>query len=75
MYTEQKNNKKLKELYRDALTVKSAIPHPRCVVTHPVSSDLDCEHLAESWESYVSVEVKCIWQMSNGQMPPPIFSK
>eukprot|EP00210_Caulerpa_lentillifera_P003871 g3698.t1 len=29
MYTEQKNNKKLKELYHDALQVKSAIPHPR----------------------------------------------
>jgi COP9 signalosome complex subunit 2 len=29
MYTEQKNNKKLKELYQRALTVKSAIPHPR----------------------------------------------
>jgi len=29
MYTEQKNNKKLKELYEQALTIKSAIPHPR----------------------------------------------
>jgi len=29
MYTEQKNNKKLKELYHRALTIKSAIPHPR----------------------------------------------
>ena len=29
MYTEQKNNKKLKQLYQRALTVKSAIPHPR----------------------------------------------
>lgn len=29
MYTEQKNNKKLKELYHRALNVKSAIPHPR----------------------------------------------
>lgn len=29
MYTEQKNNKKLKELYQRALTIKSAIPHPR----------------------------------------------
>lgn len=29
MYTEQKNNKKLKELYQQALTIKSAIPHPR----------------------------------------------
>lgn len=29
MYTEQKNNKKLKELYHKAVTVKSAIPHPR----------------------------------------------
>jgi COP9 signalosome complex subunit 2 len=28
MYTEQKNNKKLKELYQRALTVTSAIPHP-----------------------------------------------
>ena len=26
---EQKNNKKLKELYQRALTIKSAIPHPR----------------------------------------------
>eukprot|EP00898_Chlorokybus_atmophyticus_P001668 jgi/Chlat1/2501/Chrsp175S02371 len=29
MYTETKNNKKLKQLYQRALSVKSAIPHPR----------------------------------------------
>lgn len=29
MYTEQRNNKRLKQLYQKALTVKSAIPHPR----------------------------------------------
>ncbi|KAL2238535.1 UNVERIFIED_CONTAM: COP9 signalosome complex subunit 2, partial [Sesamum indicum] len=29
MYTETKNNKKLKELYKKALSIKSAIPHPR----------------------------------------------
>lgn len=29
MFTETKNNKKLKELYGKALTIKSAIPHPR----------------------------------------------
>lgn len=29
MYTETKNNKKLKELYHQCLGVKSAIPHPR----------------------------------------------
>ncbi|KAL4297721.1 hypothetical protein GQ457_12G026640 [Hibiscus cannabinus] len=29
MYTETKNNKKLKQLYQKALAVKSAIPHPR----------------------------------------------
>ncbi len=29
MYTETKNNKKLKELYHRTLKVKSAIPHPR----------------------------------------------
>ncbi|XP_073311374.1 COP9 signalosome complex subunit 2-like [Primulina huaijiensis] len=29
MYTETKNNKKLKELYMKALSIKSAIPHPR----------------------------------------------
>ena len=29
MYTEQKNTKKLKQLYQRALTIKSAIPHPR----------------------------------------------
>ena len=28
MYTEQKNNKKLKELYQRALAITSAIPHP-----------------------------------------------
>ncbi len=28
MYTEQKNNKKLKALYEQSLHVKSAIPHP-----------------------------------------------
>ena len=29
MHTELKNNKKLKALYKRALDVKSAIPHPR----------------------------------------------
>ncbi|KAG2177107.1 hypothetical protein INT43_007763 [Umbelopsis isabellina] len=29
MYTETKNNKKLKEVYQQCLRVKSAIPHPR----------------------------------------------
>lgn len=29
MYTEQKNTKKLKQLYHKALYIKSAIPHPR----------------------------------------------
>ncbi|XP_071723201.1 COP9 signalosome complex subunit 2-like, partial [Rutidosis leptorrhynchoides] len=29
MYTETKNNKKLKQLYQKALKIKSAIPHPR----------------------------------------------
>jgi len=29
IYTEQKNTKKLKELYQRALAIKSAIPHPR----------------------------------------------
>ncbi|KAA6423642.1 hypothetical protein WJX79_007481 [Trebouxia sp. C0005] len=29
MYTEQKDTKRLKQLYQKALTVKSAIPHPR----------------------------------------------
>lgn len=28
MYTEQKNNKKLKALYAQSLHIKSAIPHP-----------------------------------------------
>ena len=29
MYTETKNNKKLKSLYAKALAIKSAIPHPK----------------------------------------------
>lgn len=29
LYTETKNTKKLKEIYRECLSVKSAIPHPR----------------------------------------------
>lgn len=29
IHTEQKNTKRLKELYNKALTIKSAIPHPR----------------------------------------------
>ena len=29
MHTELKNTKRLKELYSRALTIKSAIPHPR----------------------------------------------
>lgn len=33
MYTETKNNKKLKEVYQQCLHVKSAIPHPRIMGT------------------------------------------
>ncbi len=29
MHTELKNSKRLKDLYHKALTIKSAIPHPR----------------------------------------------
>lgn len=49
MYTEQKNNKKLKELYQRALTVTSAIPHP-----HILGIIRECGgkmHMAErQWE-------------------------
>jgi COP9 signalosome complex subunit 2 len=33
MYTETKNNKKLREIYDQTLQVKSAIPHPRIMGT------------------------------------------
>jgi COP9 signalosome complex subunit 2 len=49
MYTEQKNTKKLKELYRRALTITSAIPHP-----HILGIIRECGgkmHMAErQWE-------------------------
>ena len=49
MYTEQKNNKKLKELYQRALTITSAIPHP-----HILGIIRECGgkmHMAErQWE-------------------------
>eukprot|EP00227_Mantoniella_beaufortii_P013271 CAMPEP_0197592424 /NCGR_PEP_ID=MMETSP1326-20131121/15083_1 /TAXON_ID=1155430 /ORGANISM="Genus nov. species nov., Strain RCC2288" /LENGTH=438 /DNA_ID=CAMNT_0043158121 /DNA_START=13 /DNA_END=1329 /DNA_ORIENTATION=- len=49
MYTEQKNNKKLKELYKRALTITSAIPHP-----HILGIIRECGgkmHMAErQWE-------------------------
>ena len=65
MHTEQKNNKKLKELYHDALRVKSAIPHPRWP-----NAFLDIQQgtalTVESWESFVSVVERCTWQMNSG---------
>ncbi|KAL8152897.1 LOW QUALITY PROTEIN: hypothetical protein V2J09_010657 [Rumex salicifolius] len=45
MYTETKNNKKLKELYQKALTIKSAIPHPRIMgIIHECGGKM---HMAE----------------------------
>ena len=50
MYTEQKNNKKLKELYQRALAITSAIPHP-----HILGVIRECGgkmHMAErNWEA------------------------
>ena len=42
MFTEQKNNKKLKVLYEQSLQVKSAIPHPLImgVIRYLLLSDL-----------------------------------
>ncbi|KAH1194468.1 COP9 signalosome complex subunit 2 [Glycine max] len=45
MYTEMKNNKKLKQLYQKALTIKSAIPHPRIMgIIHECGGKM---HMAE----------------------------
>ncbi|KAK8952846.1 COP9 signalosome complex subunit 2 [Platanthera guangdongensis] len=45
MYTETKNNKKLKQLYQKALTIKSAIPHPRIIgIIHECGGKM---HMAE----------------------------
>ena len=46
MYTEQKNNKKLKALYEQSLHIKSAIPHPLIMGVirgiHSISSEYIC---------------------------------
>ncbi|KAJ4970802.1 hypothetical protein NE237_003901 [Protea cynaroides] len=45
MYTETKNNKKLKQLYQKALSIKSAIPHPRIMgIIHECGGKM---HMAE----------------------------
>ncbi|KAK4581255.1 hypothetical protein RGQ29_024789 [Quercus rubra] len=45
MYTETKNNKKLKQLYQQALMIKSAIPHPRIMgIIHECGGKM---HMAE----------------------------
>lgn len=45
MYTETKNNKKLKQLYQKALAIKSAIPHPRIMgIIHECGGKM---HMAE----------------------------
>ncbi|KMZ59086.1 COP9 signalosome complex subunit 2 [Zostera marina] len=45
MHTETKNNKKLKSLYQKALTIKSAIPHPRIMgIIHECGGKM---HMAE----------------------------
>ena len=63
MYTEQKNNKKLKALYEQSLHIKSAIPHPLIMGvirgTHvPVYMYIythmymyEYVHIPSSWES------------------------
>ncbi|OAY72989.1 COP9 signalosome complex subunit 2 [Ananas comosus] len=49
MYTETKNNKKLKQLYQKALSIKSAIPHPRIMgIIHECGGKM---HMAErQWD-------------------------
>ncbi|ONK61511.1 uncharacterized protein A4U43_C08F30690 [Asparagus officinalis] len=49
MYTETKNNKKLMQLYQQALSVKSAIPHPRIMgIIHECGGKM---HMAErQWD-------------------------
>eukprot|EP00271_Cylindrocystis_brebissonii_P007584 TRINITY_DN2114_c0_g1_i1.p1 TRINITY_DN2114_c0_g1~~TRINITY_DN2114_c0_g1_i1.p1 ORF type:complete len:449 (+),score=140.52 TRINITY_DN2114_c0_g1_i1:158-1504(+) len=43
MYTETKNNKKLKELFHKALAIKSAIPHPRIMgIIHECGGKMYC---------------------------------
>ncbi|XP_010922119.1 COP9 signalosome complex subunit 2-like [Elaeis guineensis] len=45
MYTETKNNKKLKQLYQNALSIKSAMPHPRIMgIIHACGGKM---HMAE----------------------------
>eukprot|EP00252_Welwitschia_mirabilis_P014702 TRINITY_DN3245_c0_g1_i2.p1 TRINITY_DN3245_c0_g1~~TRINITY_DN3245_c0_g1_i2.p1 ORF type:complete len:442 (+),score=83.74 TRINITY_DN3245_c0_g1_i2:232-1557(+) len=45
MYTQTKNNKKLKQLYQKALSIKSAIPHPRIMgIIHECGGKM---HMAE----------------------------
>ena len=50
MYTAKKNNKRLKQLYEKALSVKSAIPHPRIMgIIRECGGKM---HMAErSWEA------------------------
>ena len=50
MYTETKNNKKLKELYQQCLSVKAAIPHPRIMgIVHECGGKMHMRQ--KQWES------------------------
>lgn len=58
MCTETKNNKKLKELYQQCLSVKSAIPHPRIMgVIRECGGKM---HMSESKFIYIYIVV-CVY--------------
>lgn len=65
MYTAQKNNKKLKELYEQSLHIKSAIPHP--LIMGVIRGKLNCSYVLKFIKLiYVyllqNVVVKCTWK-------------
>ncbi len=63
MHTEQKNSKKLKELYGRALAVKSAIPHPRIMgVIRECGGKMHMHERAWSDAATDFFEVRLVWR-------------
>ena len=66
MYTEQKNNKKLKTLYEQSLHIKSAIPHPLIMgVIRGMSHDFKCGRMTICVGNIVCLLAHCLGHSSH----------
>ncbi len=78
MYTEQRNNKRLKQLYHKALAVKSAIPHPRILgIIRECGGKMHMrdQMWSEAATDFFEVGHVCSTQCGHGPLAPWILTR